>query len=262
MYGLNLQESRKSKEGFHLAEEAKRGNVRAIARLISLVENDDQEWSAALQFLNGTGNPATVIGITGYPGAGKSTLVNQLVRIYRGQGKKVGIIAVDPSSPKTGGALLGDRIRMQERANDPGVFIRSMATRGYQGGLARATGEVVNVLRATGYQIILIETVGVGQGEVEVSRVADIIVAVLAPGLGDEVQALKAGLLEIADIVVVNKKDLQGSDQTLKHLEEWVPRVIPTKAITGEGVDCVVTAIAALERSAIPKPTGDEKVAR
>lgn len=262
MSGLNLQESRKSKEGFHLAEEAKRGNVRAIARLISLVENDDQEWAAALRFLNGTRNPATVIGITGYPGAGKSTLVNQLVRIYRGQGKKVGIIAVDPSSPKTGGALLGDRIRMQERANDPGVFIRSMATRGYQGGLARATREVVTVLRATGYQIILIETVGVGQGEVDVSRVADMIVAVLAPGLGDEVQALKAGLLEIADIVVVNKKDLQGSDQTLKHLEEWVPRVIPTQALTGEGVDCVVTAIAELERAVKLKPANHQGVAR
>ena len=262
MSGLNSKKFPKDQAEGSLAEEAKQGNVRAIARLISLVENHDQEEAIVLRSLNETGNSATVVGITGYPGAGKSTLVNQLTRLYRGQGKKVGIIAVDPSSPKTGGALLGDRIRMQDHANDPGVFIRSMATRGFQGGLAQTTRDVVNVLRATGYEIILLETVGVGQGEVDVAQVADVVLAVLAPDLGDEVQALKAGLLEIADIVAVNKKDQPGAEVTKKHLQEWVPRLILTEAITGEGVDCVMTTIAELERRGKPQTAGDANAAR
>lgn len=258
MSGLNLQPLHETDAGFDVLVEAKRGNVQAVSRLISLVENRGPEGAEVLQSINGIEGAAIVIGVTGYPGAGKSTLVNQLVRIYRGQGKKVGIIAIDPSSPKTGGALLGDRIRMQEHANDPGVFIRSMATRGHQGGLTPNTNEVVKVLRAAGYQIILIETVGVGQGDVEVAQAADIVVAVVTPGLGDEVQALKAGLLELADVVVVNKKDQNGADATLKHLKEWVPRVLPTKAITGEGVDGVVTAIAEL----VSKPSEDANTVR
>ena len=259
MSGLNVNQSPESRESLHLAEEAKQGNLRAIARLISLLENQDQAGISTLHSLNGTGRQVTVIGITGYPGAGKSTLIDQLVRIYRRQGKKVGIIAIDPSSPKTGGALLGDRIRMHDHARDPNVFIRSMATRGYHGGLARTTGETVAALRATGFQVILLETVGVGQGEVDVAELADMVVTVVTPGLGDEVQALKAGLLEIADIVVVNKRDLPGADAAVKYLQEWVGHVIPTNAITGEGVEEVAAAIAELERTARPTSATEMK---
>ncbi len=176
-----------------LAEQVKTGNVRAVSRLITLLENQEPVGQAALERLNGSPRHAAVIGVTGYPGSGKSTLIDQLVTAYRRQGKKVGIVAVDTTSPRTGGALLGDRIRMQDHAVDGGVFIRSMATRGERGGLARATRGAVRVLEAAGYDVILVETVGVGQLETDVADVAPTVVAIVAPGLGDEVQALAEG---------------------------------------------------------------------
>src|SRR5438034_5924704 len=203
-----------------LAEQVKTGNVRAVSRLITLLENQEPVGQAALERLNGSPQHAAVIGVTGYPGSGKSTLIDQLVTAYRRQGKKVGIVAVDTTSPRTGGALLGDRIRMQDHAVDGGVFIRSMATRGERGGLAPATGGAVRVLNAAGYDVILVETVGVGQLETDVADVAPTVVAVVAPGLGDEVQAMKAGLLETAHIVVVNKGDRDGADATVKDRSE------------------------------------------
>jgi len=187
--------------------------------------------------------------MTGYPGAGKSTLIDHLATVYRQQGKKVGIIAVDPSSPNTGGAILGDRIRMQDHSCDTGVFIRSMATRGQHGGLASATRDAVRVLEAAGYDVILAETVGVGQDEVDVAAVAQTVVAVVAPGLGDEVQAMKAGLLEVAHIVVVNKGDREGADSTVRDLKEWIPTVIRTVAVKGDGIPELVEAIAAHQRN-------------
>src|SRR5438034_4286754 len=203
-----------------LAEQVKTGNVRAVSRLITLLEIQEPVGQAALERLNGSPLHAAVIGVTGYPGSGKSTLIDQLVTAYRRQGKKVGIVAVDTTSPRTGGALLGDRIRMQDHAVDGGVFIRSMATRGERGGLARATRGAVRVLEAAGYDVILVETVGVGQLETDVADVAPTVVAIVAPGLGDEVQALKAGLLETAHIVVVNKGDRDGADATVKDRSE------------------------------------------
>ena len=231
-----------------LAEQVKTGNVRAVSRLITLLENQEPVGQAALERLNGSPRHAAVIGVTGYPGSGKSTLIDQLVTAYRRQGKKVGIVAVDTTSPRTGGALLGDRIRMQDHAMDGGVFIRSMATRGERGGLARATRGAVRVLEAAGYDVILVETVGVGQLETDVADVAPTVVAIVAPGLGDEVQALKAGLLETAHIVVVNKGDRDGADATVKDLQEWHPRVIRTVAIKGEGIPELIEAIAEHQR--------------
>ena len=231
-----------------LAEGVKRGEVRAVSRLITLLENQDQLGMAVLQRLGTSPWNAAVIGITGYPGAGKSTLIDQLATAYRRQGKKVGILAVDTSSPVTGGALLGDRIRMQDHAGDAGVYIRSMATRGHHGGLARATHDAVQVLNAAGYDIILVETVGVGQDEVDVAKVAQTLVAVVAPGLGDEVQAMKAGLFEVAHIIAVNKGDREGADMTLHDLKEWVPRVIRTVAVKGEGIPELLEAISEHQR--------------
>lgn len=231
-----------------LAAKVKAGDIRTASRLITLLENQDPVGLAALQWLAPPARPAAVIGITGYPGAGKSTLIDQLTAAYRRLGKKVGILAVDTSSPITGGALLGDRIRMQDHALDPGVFIRSMATRGQHGGLARATREAVKVLEAAGYDVILVETIGVGQDEVEVANLAPTVVAVVAPGLGDEVQAMKAGLYEVAQIVVVNKGDRENADATVRDLQEWVPLVIRTVAVKGEGVPELVEAIAEHQR--------------
>ncbi|HEU4686556.1 MAG TPA: methylmalonyl Co-A mutase-associated GTPase MeaB, partial [Nitrospira sp.] len=182
------------------------------------------------------------------PGAGKSTLVDRLVTAYRLEGKKVGVLAVDVSSTVTGGALLGDRIRMQEHALDPCVYIRSMATRGSRGGLARATDAATRVLEAAGYETILIETVGVGQNELDILRVAPTVVAVVTPGLGDEIQAMKAGLLETAHIIVVNKGDHPGADSALRALRDWRPTVIRTVAATGEGLPELMTAIAEHEQ--------------
>lgn len=231
-----------------LAERVKAGDVRAVSRLITLLENAEPAGVTALEKLGSSNRRAAVIGITGYPGAGKSTLIDQLAAVYRRQGKRVGIVAVDTTSPITGGAILGDRIRMQGHSLDDGVFIRSMATRGQHGGLARATRETVQVLEAAGYDMILVETVGVGQDEVDVADVAQTVVAVVAPGWGDEVQAMKAGLLEVAHIVVVNKGDREGADSTVRDLSEWVSKVIRTVAIKGEGVPELIEAIAERQR--------------
>ncbi len=230
-------------------DQVKTGRIRALSRLLTLLENHEPLGTAALDRLAGCGHKATTIGITGYPGAGKSTLVAQLATAYRRQGKRVGVIAVDASSPITGGALLGDRIRMQELANDPGVFIRSVASRGRHGGLAESTPGMVHVLEAAGYDVILIETVGVGQEELAVADVAHTIVAVVAPGLGDEVQAMKAGLLEVAHIIVVNKGDHEGSEATLRDLREWMTTVVRTVAVKGEGVPDLIEAIAGHQRT-------------
>ncbi len=227
-----------------LAEQVRAGNVRAVSRLISLLENHPGAREA-LRLLNNSSRGTMVIGVTGYPGAGKSTVANRLVSVYRRRGLKVGVLAVDISSPITGGALLGDRIRMQEHALDREVYIRSMATRGYHGGLAPATGDAALVLEAAGYEVILIETIGVGQNEIDIVDLAPIVVAVVAPGLGDEVQAMKAGLLEAAHIVVVNKGDIPGADNTLRDLREWYPNVIRTVSTTGEGISELAAAIMA-----------------
>ncbi len=236
------------------------GDRRALARLISRIEDEEPSVQEALSALHPHTGRAHVIGVTGAPGTGKSTLVNELAKGFRKRGETVGIVAVDPTSPFTGGALLGDRVRMRDLAGDPGIFIRSMATRGSLGGLARATGDVVRVLDAAGFSVILVETVGVGQAEVDIARTAHTTVVVEAPGLGDDVQALKAGLMEIADILVVNKADRPGAAQTVRALEvalelgwnnaglsrdRWRPPVLKTVAVDGTGVEAVLEAIAA-----------------
>ena len=231
-----------------------------MARLISLVEDGSpllREVTAALSPYAGR---AHVVGITGAPGVGKSTSTSALVAAFRAEGRRVGVLAVDPSSPFSGGALLGDRVRMQEHALDPGVFIRSMASRGHLGGLASATPQAVRVLDAAGCDVVLVETVGVGQSEVEVAGAADTTLVLLAPGMGDGVQAAKAGILEIGDLFVVNKADREGAEATareLRHMislgsgprsgpadEPWSPPVLRTVAARGEGIDEVVEAVA------------------
>ena len=248
MCGSSLQTRSELGDMLALADRVKAGDVRAVSRVITLLESQNQDGVAMLRLLVSGQRRAAVIGITGYPGAGKSTMVARLVAAYRRLGLKVGVLAVDISSPVTGGALLGDRIRMQEHTLDHGVYIRSMATRGYQGGLAHATSGATLVLEAAGYEVILIETIGVGQNEVDVVDVAHTVVAVVAPGLGDEVQAMKAGLLEVAHLVVVNKGDLAGADSTLRNLQDWYPTVLRTIATTGEGIPELVAAIAAHQR--------------
>jgi LAO/AO transport system kinase len=226
-----------------LARAVKAADVHAVSRLITLLENQDPAAQATLSLLESAPRHAIVIGITGYPGAGKSTLIDRLVSAYRRQGKRLGVLAVDTTSPLTGGAILGDRIRMQVHSADAGVFIRSMGTRGHHGGLARATGDAIAVLSAAGFDVILVETVGVGQDEGEISGVAQTVVMVVAPGLGDEVQAMKAGLLEVAHIVVVNKADREGADNTARQLEEWVACVVRTNALNGDGLEELMKAI-------------------
>lgn len=223
------------------------GDVRAAARLM---RDLDDEIPAAHRVLKGlykhTGR-AYILGITGAPGAGKSTLVDGLIELLRKQRKTVGIVAIDPTSPFSGGAILGDRIRMQKHALDEGVFIRSLATRGHMGGLSKSTIDIVNVMDAMGKDVILIETVGVGQAEVEVVKVAHTNLVIVVPGLGDDIQAIKAGILEIADIFVVNKADREGADKTRKDLEtmvamndyvegDWIPPVLPAVAVNGSGL--------------------------
>jgi LAO/AO transport system kinase len=242
-----------------LVTEALNGNRYALARLISHIEDGGADAHASLAALYPRTGQAHVVGVTGAPGTGKSTLVNELTKSLRAQGTTVGIVAVDPSSPFTGGALLGDRVRMRDLAGDTGVFIRSMATRGSLGGLARATADVVKVLDAAGFAVVLVETVGAGQAEVDIARTAHTTVVVEAPGLGDEVQALKAGLLEIADVLVVNKADRPGAAQTARALEMvinrnagrgtdndvWRPPILKTIALDGSGVPEVLAAVAA-----------------
>jgi LAO/AO transport system kinase len=225
-----------------------------VARLISLIENADpaiREVAAALAPHTGK---AQVLGLTGSPGVGKSTTTNELVRAFRAAGKRVGVLAVDPSSPFTGGAILGDRVRMQDHATDPGVYIRSMSSRGHLGGLASATPQAVRVLDGAGCDVILVETVGVGQAEVEVASLADTVLVLLAPGMGDAIQAVKAGILEIADVFVVNKADRDGADATYSDIQgmialgergpgEWRPQVVRSVAARGEGIDDVVAAV-------------------
>jgi LAO/AO transport system kinase len=198
-----------------LTEGILRGDRRAIARQISRIENNRPEGRSVLAELYAHTGNAFLVGITGAPGTGKSTLVNEIAKLYRQDDKTVAILSVDPTSPFTGGAILGDRIRMNDLAGDPGIFVRSMATRGSLGGLARAAADTVKIFDAAGYEIILIETVGVGQAEVEIASLAHSVVVVEAPGLGDEIQAIKAGVLEIADVFVVNQCDRDGSGKTL-----------------------------------------------
>lgn len=239
-----------------LLARARDGHPRAVARLISMVEDaSPQLREVAAALAPHTGN-AQVVGLTGAPGVGKSTITAALVSALRRTGRRVGVLAVDPSSPFSGGALLGDRVRMQEHATDPGVFIRSMATRGHLGGMAWATPQALRVLDAAGYDVVLIETVGVGQSEVDVVSLADTTLVLLAPGMGDGIQAAKAGILEVADVFCVNKADRDGADQVIRDLKymislgrreregaSWRQPIVRTVASRGEGVDDVVTVI-------------------
>ena len=237
-----------------LLDQMRSGDRRALSRLVSIVENGGDEGRSALAKLyQYTGN-AHIIGVTGPPGAGKSTLVNQLALEYRRRDQRVAIIAVDPTSPFSGGAILGDRIRMQELGHDTSIFVRSMASRGQLGGIARATGDVIKVLDAAGFDKIMVETVGAGQAEVEIAREAHTTVVVEVPGLGDDVQAIKAGILEIADVFVVNTADREGADKTRRHLEmmmqlgstpreDWRVPIVMTVATTGQGVADAVDEI-------------------
>lgn len=236
-----------------LSERVLQGDARAVARAISLIEDESPQGADLVRRVFSRTGHAYLIGITGAPGAGKSTLVDRLIGELRRGGPTVGVVAVDPTSPFTGGAILGDRVRMQSHVADAGVFIRSMATRGNLGGLARATADAALVLDAAGKDIVLIETVGVGQDEVDIVRTADVSVVMLVPGTGDDVQALKAGIMEIADIFVVNKADRDGADRTVASVEallslesyagRWRPPILKTEANTGKGVPELVAAI-------------------
>ncbi len=224
------------------------GDTRAVSRAISIVEREGSESSCLIGLLHAHTGRARIIGVTGPPGVGKSCLVDRLARLWRDEKLRVAVLAVDPTSPFTGGALLGDRIRMNSHTLDLGVFFRSMATRGHLGGLAPTTHDVVSILDAAGFDIVVIETVGVGQGEIEISRTAHMSVVVIAPGAGDDVQAIKAGVMEIADIFVVNKSDRDGVDRTVAEIEamltlgsskpnQGLPPVIKTSALNGDGID-------------------------
>jgi LAO/AO transport system kinase len=254
-----IQTTTAAKEGVaQLADRLRAGDHRALARAISLVENESPVAHAVLSACFPHTGAALRIGITGAPGAGKSTLVDQLARAFRSQQHTVGILAVDPTSPFSGGAILGDRIRMERHHADPGVYTRSMATRGALGGLARAAADAATLIEASGRQRILIETVGVGQDEIDIVRLADVTVVVLVPGMGDDVQSIKAGILEIADIFVVNKSDREGADRVEKELRamqsfasthgSWIAPVVRTVASTGQGIDELTTTLAGFER--------------
>ena len=233
-----------------LADRLLSGDRRAVARAISLVEDADP--SPLMTSLFPHGGRARVVGLTGAPGSGKSTLADRLVAIARRRGDEVAVLAVDPSSPFTGGAVLGDRVRMQDHISDPGVYVRSMSTRGALGGLAQATGAATVVLDAAGFDLVIVETVGVGQSEVDVIELVETTVVVVAPGFGDGIQAAKAGLLEIGDIFVVNKADLDGADSVIRDLRQmlsfgavrpWSPPVVASNAVRGDGVEALWHAI-------------------
>ncbi len=252
-------------------EQVLAGDIRAISRAITAIENHHPEAEEILRRVFPHTGKGYLAGITGAPGTGKSTLVDRLASHYRRAQQRVGIIAVDPTSPFTGGAILGDRIRMQGHASDTGIFIRSMATRGFLGGLARATAEVALLLDAAGKQSVLIETVGVGQDEIDIVRLADCIVVVMVPGLGDDIQNMKAGLMEIADIFVLNKSDREGADRLEQQLhamlqlaperEGWRPPVVRTVATENKGIDALAKAIAEFrERFATSKQRHEKKI--
>jgi len=237
-----------------LVARAREGDARSVARLISLVENGDPALPEVAAALAPYAGHAQVVGLTGSPGVGKSTTTNELVRALRAEGRRVGVLAVDPSSPFTGGAILGDRVRMQEHTGDPGVYIRSMSSRGQLGGLSAAAPQAVRVLEGAGCEVILVETVGVGQAEVEIASLADTTLVLLAPGMGDAIQAVKAGVLEIADVFVINKADRPGADATYRDIQgmlglgerapgDWRPQVVRATAVRGEGIGDVVEAI-------------------
>jgi LAO/AO transport system kinase len=238
-------------------ERLRNGDPRALARAISTVEDRRPASSELLKSLFPHTGRARILGLTGSPGAGKSTLVDQLAKHYRKQNQSIGIIAVDPTSPYTGGAILGDRIRMQDHFADSGIYIRSMATRGSLGGLARATADVTTVLDASGRDLIMIETVGVGQDEVDVVRLADITVVILVPGMGDDVQTIKAGIMEIADIFVINKSDREGAERVEREIramqalasrnDNWTPPIVKTVASEGQGIAELAQAIGQYE---------------
>jgi len=242
-----------------LVDRLRSGDPRALARAISTVENRQPGWSELLKALFPHTGKARVIGLTGAPGSGKSTLVNQLAKDYRKKQQTVGIIAVDPTSPYTGGAILGDRIRMQDHHGDPGIYIRSMATRGSLGGLARATADAATVLDASGRDLVMIETVGVGQDEVDIVRLADVTIVILVPGMGDDVQTIKAGIMEIADIFVINKSDREGAERVEREIramqslaartrnDRWTPPIVKTVATEGIGTQELAAAIADYE---------------
>ena len=235
------------------AEEVRAGNRLSLARLISMIENNAPQVKEEVALLHAYTGKARVVGITGPPGAGKSTLTGKLVRELRKQDLQVAVVAVDPTSPFTGGALLGDRLRMTDLSTDPGVYIRSMSTRGSLGGLAAATADVIRILDAAGFHYILVETVGVGQAEVDIMEIADTVMVVTVPGLGDDIQANKAGIMEIGDVFVVNKADRDGADQVATALEMmldmnpeetgWRPPVIKAVATSGKGICEVVAAM-------------------
>jgi LAO/AO transport system kinase len=254
-----------------LVARAREGDARSVARLISLVENGDPALPEVAAALAPYAGHAQVIGLTGSPGVGKSTTTNELVRALRADGRRVGVLAVDPSSPFTGGAILGDRVRMQEHTGDPGVYIRSMSSRGQLGGLSAAAPQAVRVLEGAGCEVILVETVGVGQAEVEIASLADTTLVLLAPGMGDAIQAVKAGVLEIADVFVINKADRPGADATYRDIQgmlglgerapgDWRPQVVRATAVRAEGIDDITTAIA--KHRAWLESTGNLKTRR
>ncbi|RMH37367.1 MAG: methylmalonyl Co-A mutase-associated GTPase MeaB [Nitrospirae bacterium] len=257
MFGSSPSSKASSERMAALVARIRAGELRAISRAISFMESDPEAVSTLAQHFKGETNHGVVVGITGYPGVGKSTVVDRLIDAFRVDGKRVGVLAVDISSPLTGGALLGDRVRMQRHALDEGVYIRSMATRGHAGGLARSTCHAITVLSAAGYDLILVETVGVGQEVGEITTLADVVVVIVAPGLGDEIQAMKAGLFEVAHLVVVNKADHPEAQATIATLRRWIQPVLATVAVKGEGIPELKEAILSLasQSSASPVPS-------